>query len=325
MTTMNSIYVENEFSNLKKVIVAQSEFNFPLKTENTETEFLADSDMKNMAAVAGKSYAEAFPENNELWLQERKNLVNVLEKYGVEVLRPRLLTEYEKSITVDEGSSNFFIRDPFFTIGNYVIEGSLRFGHRRNEILPARKVITEQVYNSKVIYVSVPRPDISEGEHSEEGPFLEGGDILVYGKEIFVGNSGLASNHNGVMWLKHLLEPQGYHVTEVPLRHDVLHLDCAMSLVRDGLMIVSEEVFLKGVPEVFDSWDKIKVDAEQIKYLAINGLPINPEVYIADLAFKETIGNELEKRGIYVEYIDFHVSRSMGGSFRCSTQVLLRR
>jgi len=33
----------------------------------------------------------------------------------------------------------------------------------------------------------------------------------------------------------------------------------------------------------------------------------------------------LAPHGIQVEYVDFSITRSLGGSFRCSTQPLLRR
>lgn len=318
---MNRINVVSEFAPLKRVVVTQSEFIFP--NEIRETEFLSD-ETPSMEGFGGKSFAEVYPKQQEKWEQERENLVAVLKKYGVEVLRPRKMTEYEKKSNDGYGASNFFVRDPFFTIGNYLIEGSLRFFHRRNEIYPVRNILTTEADNSNAVYLSVPRPDMSDGIESEKGPFLEGGDVLVYGKNIFVGNSGLASNNAGYSWLKNLLEPQGYKVTQVPLLPNVLHLDCALSLVREGLMIVSEKASLHGIPEIFSDWDKIVVEPEQIQYLTINGLPINENTYIADIAFKDTIGQELEKRGITVEYIDFKISRSFGGSFRCSTQALLR-
>lgn len=52
------------------------------------------------------------------------------------------------------------------------------------------------------MYVSLHMVDTSEGLNSELGPFLEGGDVLVLYKTVFVGNSGQASNDNGYRWLK---------------------------------------------------------------------------------------------------------------------------
>lgn len=317
-----NIYVESEFAPLKRVVLTESEFIFPQKIMNVD--FLPEESIKDSKRVAGMSYQDAYPELYEKWILERANLKAVLEKYGVEVLIPRKLTEFEKNLGGSDGCSNFFARDPFFVIGNAIIEGSLRFPHRRNEILPIRDIlIAEANKNEEAIYVSVPRADISKGLDSEDGPFLEGGDILVYGKTVFVGNSGLASNLNGQTWLKNYIRHFGYNVEFVSMNQDVLHLDCAISLVREGLMIVCEDALSDGIPKILSEWDKIVVEKKEVECLAVNGLSVNEEVYITDPKM-EQIGKELEKRGITVEYIDFSISRSLGGSFRCSTQPLLR-
>ncbi len=322
----DTILVKGEFAPLKKVVLTQSEFIFPKREErNDEHTFLTEESLNLYFGIdtAGKNYKDVFPERQAEWEKERENLKKVLEKYGVEILRPRLLTEYEKETGKEYGCCNFFARDPFFTIGSSIIEGSLRFFHRRNEILPIRDILAKEAYDSDAFYVSVPRPDISQGFDAEPGPFLEGGDILILNKTVFVGNSGLASNHNGCLWLKSYLSHWGYDVIQVPLKKDVLHLDCALSLVRDGLMIVCEEAFLEGIPELLKNWDKISVPYKDIAHLAVNGLPVNESVYILDPQF-QYIAEQLKAKGITVELIDFKISRSLGGSFRCSTQPLVR-
>ncbi|MBE9909329.1 dimethylarginine dimethylaminohydrolase family protein [Enterococcus casseliflavus] len=323
---MINVYVKSEFASLKRVVMAQSEFAFPSKEDLSDEAFLTEEtrDLYKGKDILGKNYKEVFPERQKEWEEERKNLKKVLEKYNVEVTVPRMLTVYEKEIGKEDGYSNFFVRDPFFTIGHFLIEGSLRFPHRRNEVLPVRNILaTESDKDSCCLYLSIPKPDISKGQDSEDGPFLEGGDVLVLDKTIFVGRSGLASNENGISWLSNLGGSFGYEVVEVPLHETILHLDCAISLVREGLMIVCKEALLNGIPEQFKDWDKIYVTLEDASRLATNGLPINENVYITDPEFK-FIGDELRKRGMKVEYIDFKISRSFGGSFRCSTQPLLR-
>jgi N-dimethylarginine dimethylaminohydrolase len=327
MNNKEMVYVESEFAPLKRVVLAQSEFILPNEEHtNDDGSFLEDDvlDMFNNQDTSGKNYAEVFPERQKQWEEERRNLQALLVKYGVEVSRPRLLTDYEKENGKIYGASNFFVRDPFFTIGDSLIEGSMRFFHRRHEVLPVRELLTTQGYNSEALYVSLPVADTSLGENDENGPFLEGGDILILNKTVFVGNSGKASNQNGYLWLKAYLAHWDYEVVEVKLHPDVLHLDCALSLVREGLMIVCEEALLTGLPEALKAWDRIDVPFEDIAKLAINGLPINEEVYILDKEFK-SIGGALEARGIKTEYLDFKISRSLGGSFRCSTQPLLRK
>ncbi|MBQ9010193.1 MAG: hypothetical protein IJ088_12825 [Clostridia bacterium] len=208
------------------------------------------------------------------------------------------------------------MRDPFIVVGDHVIEAGFRKEYRRFEALTAR-----ELFMGETSYVALPMPDISD---SEAGPFSEGGDVLIYHRQVFVGNSGYGSNSAGIQWLRNYLAPYGYEVTEVQLQGNILHLDCAMSLVREGLMIVCEESFADGIPEAFRDWERITVSEEDAEHLAINGLPISPEVYITDVAFRKTIGKELEARGITVEYLDFSATREKMGSVHCSTQPLLR-
>lgn len=322
--TMDHIFVKSEFAPLKRVVLAQSEFGFPTK-KLTGVDFLTEENHELFSGpeVIGKDFSEAFPEQQKAWEVERKNLQKVLEKHEVEVLLPRKLTSFEKELGLEYGYSNFFTRDPFFTIGNLLIEGSLKLPHRRNEILPIRELLMNESNENDCLYFSIPKPDISQGIDSEQGPFLEGGDVLVLGKTIFAGNSGLASNTRGIEWLRNLVKRFGYKVIEVPLHPTILHLDCALSLVRDGLMIVCEEAFLNGIPEQLSHWDRVDVSLAQASRLATNGLLINETTYITDPEFI-FIGEELEKRGITVEYVDYQLTRIFGGSFRCSTQPLLR-
>lgn len=89
-------------------------------------------------------------------------------------------------------------------------------------------------------------------------------------------------------------------------------------------MVVCEDAFIEGIPEVFADWEKIYVSKEDASFLAVNGLPISEEVYITDPTFADSVGAPLESKGIQVEYVDFSITRSMGGSFRCTTQALAR-
>lgn len=319
------VFVESEFAPLKKVVLARSEFGYPKEPRAADLRFLDPTAVKENIENRGKDFADAFPELQKRWEQERAHLKTVLEQHGVEVLRPRKLTDAEKEAAGNDGYSNFFVRDPFFTIGDFVIEGSLRFLHRRNEVLPLRGLLEEHVYPAECHYVAVPRPEIAEPSDATlgKGPFLEGGDVLVLGNRVFVGNSGLASNDLGIKWLKKLLEPKGYIVETVRLHPDILHLDCALGLVKEGLMLVCEEAFLDGLPEALKTWKKIGVSLPEAMKLATNGLPVSPRLYVTDPAF-EHLGKQIEREGTHVEYIDFSISRGFGGAFRCSTQALWR-
>ncbi|NIG55785.1 dimethylarginine dimethylaminohydrolase family protein [Chitinophaga sp. Cy-1792] len=320
------IYVENEYATLKRVVLAASEFGYARKVREDDLRFLPPASVSDVEAHIGMDFSEAHPEKQRRWEQERLDLRQVLEKYGVEVLHPRKLTAAEKQAAGDDGYANFFVRDPFFTIGNCVIEGSMRFLHRRHEVLPVRNIMNTEVLPADCTYVATPQPAIAAPDDTTlgEGPFLEGGDVIVLGDTILVGNSGLASNAAGAAWLKKFMGKYGYKVEMVRLSPNILHLDCALGLIRNGLMVVCEEAFIDGLPAYFKDWQKIRVTMEHATMLATNGLPVSPEVYITDPAFS-FIGEQVAAFGIKVEYIEFSISRSFGGSFRCSTQPLLRK
>ncbi|MFF0740320.1 dimethylarginine dimethylaminohydrolase family protein [Streptomyces sp. NPDC004111] len=307
-------------------------------------QFLSGHERERILGMRGRTLAEAYPEQQRAWERERENFRAVLERYGVEVLRPRLLTEAEKRAAGAAGYANFFVRDPWFTVGGNVIEGCPRFRHRRLEVLPSRPVLRDRVMESDAAYVALPTPELpglpgtqgAQGAQGADGPgpfpegsdgpgpFLEGGDVVVLGKHVFVGRSGLASDDAGHRWLAQYLAPQGYTVEQVPLLPHVLHLDCALGLVREGLLLVCEDRLPEGLPAALRDWDRVTVTEDEAAALGTNGLPLSSEVYVTDPAFSR-IGKELSRRHLTVEYVDFAVSRSLGGSFRCSTQPLSRR
>ena len=114
----------------------------------------------------------------------------------------------------------------------------------------------------------------------------------------------------------------------VPLTEDILHLDVALSVPRPGLIIVCPEVMSEGVPACFDDWQRIEVSREDTRYLAANGLPVNPNVYIMgynDHFDGAHVQSELERAGIKVHRIYFAAHNEDGGSIRCSTHPFVRR
>lgn len=323
---MKNNYVESEFAPLKRVVLAQSEFHCPNaeKQKEADTNFLV---AENKELFEGKfgDFADLYPELQQRWEEEKKEMAALLESYGIEVLRPRKLTSAEKQLGIDSGHgySNFFARDPFFTIGNLLIEGNLKFPHRQLEVLPSRPLLLAESQKEEVLYFATPQPDVSLGVNQPVGPYIEGGDVLVYGKTIFVGHSGLASNLLGIQWLGSVLSRWGYQVIPVPLHPDILHLDCALSLLREGLMICCEEAFLDGVPKELAHWQTISITLAEAALLMANGLPINEKVYVTDASFTSLI-EKIEAQGMKVETLDYRISRLFGGSFRCTTQGLLR-
>ena len=88
--------------------------------------------------------------------------------------------------------------------------------------------------------------DYRECRVMETPATLDGGDIVVFGKTVLVGQTN-RSNPAGVATLADLLSPFGYTVEAVPVR-GVLHLKSAATVVDDETLIVfSRAVDLTGL------------------------------------------------------------------------------
>src|SRR5947207_2046177 len=80
---------------------------------------------------------------------------------GGRLLRPGRLSHWEKHAGGKHGYSNAFVRDPWFTVGNVVVEGCLRFPQRRREVLASRPLFETEVYPADCTFVAVPQPDVA--------------------------------------------------------------------------------------------------------------------------------------------------------------------
>jgi dimethylargininase len=78
--------------------------------------------------------------------------------------------------------------------------------------------------------------DYRECRTMEAPATLDGGDIIVFGKKVLVGQTS-RSNPAGIAALADLLSPFGYTVEAVPVR-GVLHLKSAATVVDDETLIV---------------------------------------------------------------------------------------
>ncbi len=107
----------------------------------------------------------------------------------------------------------------------------------------------------------------------EEPARLDGGDVLVAGKRVFVGASA-RTDLEGARQLAAILEPLGYQVRRVTVR-GCLHLKTAVTAVADGVLVLNPAWVERGA---FPGFDTIPV-AER-EPLAANVLRIGDAVLV---------------------------------------------
>ncbi len=338
------VFVDCEYGDLKEVVVG---LPFALVPDIREAMWVAEAskllppeELEKALQLSGKDTIETG--KYDAMEEENRALIAILERHGVRVWRPELLTREQVAANFGEsflriaGFSQQYVRDPLLVIGNNLIENAMGSLIRRSDILGLRRLFAERLAGSGARWVAMPGLDYSqticEGRYDKHlAAVIEGGDVILLGQRVLVGNSAnraAGSSELGYRWLRSYLEPQGYAVERVPLPDDILHLDVVLSVPRPGVVILCPEVFIEGVPACFDGWQRIEVTRDAARHLATNGLPIDQDHYIIGTndAFDGTdVQRPLEALGITVYPIPFGRHTEDGGSIRCSTHPLVRR
>ena len=142
---------------------------------------------------------------------------------------------------------------------------------------------------------------------------VDGGDVLVIGKNIYVGLS-TRSNHEAIDQLNDLLWEYGYTVTGVEL-HDCLHLKSAVTRVDDETLLINRN-WVDAYH--FENFDLIEVDASEP--FAANCLPIGESI-IFPTAFPETRA-KLEARGYKIVIVEVSELAKAEGAVTCCSLII---
>jgi dimethylargininase len=145
---------------------------------------------------------------------------------------------------------------------------------------------------------------------------LDGGDVIVAGREVFVGQSS-RTNRAGAEQLGAWLSPFGYVIVPVDVR-GCLHLKSAATLVDEQRMLVNPDWVS---PSSFDRFEWIAVDPAE-PYGA-NALRIGRTLVYAD-GFPRT-RERLERAGLSVRTVDVSELAKAEGAVTCCSLVFTAR
>jgi dimethylargininase len=183
-------------------------------------------------------------------------------------------------------------------------------------ILPEVAVITRPGADSRkpetesIIHTLAP---LKKLVFMQEPATLDGGDVLVLGKSIFVGLS-TRSNQEAIDQLKYELDIYEYSVTGVQL-HDCLHLKSAVSRVDDLTLLIN-----KNWLDIhhFENYRLIEVDPEEP--FAANCLPVKDSI-IYPTSFPQTRAR-LDKAGYKVLAVDVSELAKAEGAVTCCSLII---
>ncbi len=311
--------VHHEWGKLREVVIGISPAeDFVIFHEKSQRWLLPEGEAVSRTHV-GQRLIDVDPEWALCIERQVEALAELVAREGVTVHRPRRLSGEERTFLAPNGEgAQLFPRDGMIVVGRHVIDASLRLKCRQRERYGLRPLIQQTVSRHGARWSSVPLGSPA----CVDGPFLEGGDVLLNGREIYVGMSGCASDMAGIDWLETLLGPT-YKVIPVALRSNVLHLDCALGLVKPGLLVWCPEKLIDGLPMSLRSWDAVTVSRDEANKLATNGLVLEEGRIIVDADNARVIG-ELRNRGIDVIPLPFDGPIATGGGLRCAHHPLWR-
>jgi glycine amidinotransferase len=203
-------------------------------------------------------------------------------------------------------------RDPLIVIGHHFIEASMRLESRQLERFAMRPIVQKFAQRRGANWACVP-PGWPNGV---DGPYLEGGDVLLNGRQIYVGMSGQASDMAGIDWLEALLGPD-YRVIPIAMRSSVPHLQDVLALVRPGLIICCPPLLIDGLPTALRGCDAIEISAEEAGRQVAQILVLDTGRAIV-AASNVRVAEELRRRGIDT------IPLAFDGGLRSAHQALWR-
>lgn len=296
-----TISIDDEFSKLQRVIIG---LGSPYQTskdqvasEMSEFPFIPNTDRKP------EVLALTYP-TEEILLPQYADYVEVLESYGVEVLRADPAVAYSFDYTCP--------RDIGFVIGDIFFVANMAVASRADEIRTVQHLLAD-IDPNKIL-------------QPPAGALLEGGDVILLDAKTILVGINQRSNREGFSFLNDYLTPLGYQV--IAVIHSQLHLDCCLNPLGRGHLLIHPES-LQGNDDatwrILERLSWIRVDAIEREHLATNVLSINPDTIIARNHLACTRVNQtIRDLGYRVEEIGFDGVPATGGSFRCASLVLGR-
>ncbi|HNH79111.1 MAG TPA: arginine deiminase family protein [Anaerolineales bacterium] len=169
----------------------------------------------------------------------------------------------------------------------------------------SRKPETESIIRALSSY----RPLV----HVTEPGTVDGGDVLVLGKNIYIGNS-TRSNTDAVHQIQQMLDHYGYTVTAVDM-HDCLHLKTALTKVDEKTLLINPNWVDTSH---FKGFDWIEVDSAEP--FAANCLPVGDGI-IFPTAFPKT-SKKLEARGYKIQAVNVAELAKAEGAVTCCSLIV---
>jgi dimethylargininase len=221
--------------------------------------------------------------NYELMLEQHKTYIEILKSLGLKVIELEALNDFPDA---------HFVEDAAVVVPKIAIITRPGAESRRGEEVS----IETELVKYKTI------------ERIKEPGTLDGGDILIVDKKVFIGLSD-RTNQSGANQLSDILIKHGYE-SELIKVEEGLHLKSDVNYIGNNTLLVTEKYFSHPV---FENYKKIIVDTNEA--YAANSLLINDKL-IVPKGFPKT-KKRLYQAGFDLIEIEMSESQKMDGGLTC--------
>ncbi|MEZ7510301.1 dimethylarginine dimethylaminohydrolase family protein [Bacillus pumilus] len=229
-------------------------------------------------------------------ITQHKQLIQTLKDHQV---RPIMLPAN------DRFPEQVFTRDIGFTIGHTLFVSSMAAPVRQGE---------EQLLKEWAQGNGLKTVPLTNGT-------IEGGDVLVDQRRVFVGTSK-RTNPAAIHELKK--ELPDHDIIPIHLPAHILHLDCVMNILSHDEILIYPEAFKKEDLHLLNMhYHLIEISEQEQFTLGPNVLSIGQKKVIS-LPINQETNAALTAHGYTVIEVDFSEIIKSGGSFRCCTLPIRR-
>ena len=231
------------------------------------------------------THLEREPINIQKAIQQHSEYEMILKKLGCEIITAPAAPELPDSV---------FVEDCAIVLNELAIITHPGAESRREEVKGIAKVLAP---HRKLFYIQSPG-------------IIDGGDVLIIGKNIWVGLSN-RSNSDAIEQLQKITSPFEYSVKEVEVT-DCLHLKSAVTQVAENTVLLNPNWISV---DIFNDYKIIETHPDEPN--AANALVIN-DVVLFPKAYPLT-AEILENNGIQIISLDnSEVTKAEGALTCCS-------
>lgn len=296
----------NEWGRLRSIVVGSAtNANWP-DTDPVFSQEGKKTTWKTSPVPAGPVPQWIIEESNE----DLQGLVDILESYNVEVVRPTDL-----DFPAHNGMYNYCPRDRLLVAGDCIVDPAMMYPCRDMEI----DALSQVIEGNNVI--TMPR---------NAGMVLDAANICRLGNDWLYLESS-SGNRAAYNWLVKQFPDINIELCNF---YSGVHIDSTIIALREGLVLLNaSRVRPESIPKVFDDWEVVWINdcvsrgfheyPYASKWIGMNMLSIDSDTVIVDNLQKEII-TILEKKNFTVIPHQLRHSRTLGGGFHCVTLDLWR-